>query len=211
MSDASISPVVAAFDFDRTLTTRDTVFPFMVRVAGVRSMVSIGARNVLRIGSLVVRRDRDGLKELMCREVFRTKRVEDVEHLAVSFSSFVLERFMRSDTVRRLRWHQEQGDVTVVVSASLGTYLHVVGDLLEVDAVICTELEQIDGLYTGALIGRNCRRSEKHERLLEWLADAGLPQSSIMFAYGDSAGDTELLSVAQHAVWVDRTEVSPCP
>ena len=85
------------------------------------------------------------------------------------------------------------------------------GDLLEVDAVICTELEQVDGLYTGALIGRNCRRAEKRERLQAWLAEAGLPESSVVYAYGDSAGDTELLAMAQHAVWVGRVEVSPCP
>ena len=211
MSEATSHPVVAAFDFDRTLTTRDTVLPFMRSVAGTAGLVRILTRNFTRILSLVARRERNRLKELMCREVFRARPVEEVHQRALTFATLVMDRMMRHDTVARMRWHQAQGDVVVLVSASLSPYLEIVGDLLEVDAVVCTELEVADGLYTGALSGPNCRGTEKWTRLSAWMDDAGLGNSSVAYAYGDSAGDRQMLKNSQRPVWVNRREVAACP
>jgi phosphoserine phosphatase len=49
------------------------------------------------------------------------------------------------------------------------------GDLLEVDAVLCTRLQAEDGVYTGELQGKNCRGEEKVARLFDWCASAKHP------------------------------------
>ena len=70
--------------------------------------------------------------------------------------------------------------------------------------VVATRLEvDPDGRCTGRLAGHNCRAAEKLIRLDRWLADHSLTRSDIeLWAYGDSAGDRELLAAAQHPVWV---------
>ena len=202
-----MSVVVAAFDVDDTLTVRDCVLPFMRRVGGVSLMVRTAVRSL----PLVVRRDRDGIKAAFVGAVFTQMEVERIESLGVSFANRVSERWMRQDVAGRMRWHQEQGHVVVLVSASLSPYLMPLGDLLEVDAVLCTEL-QTDGItYTGLIEGRNCRGAEKADRLRAWCLESGIDIGSIEYAYGDSSGDIELLAMATHGVWVNKTTLSDVP
>jgi phosphatidylglycerophosphatase C len=88
------------------------------------------------------------------------------------------------------------------VSASLGVYLRPLGTLLGVHDVLCTEaVLGDDGVYTGEMIGANCRGPEKVRRLQSWLAEHDLGDSEL-WAYGDSAGDRELLAAADQAFLV---------
>lgn len=199
---------VVAFDFDETLTVRDTVVPFMRKVAGRASFVGICVRNFIEIVGLLRRRDRDSVKELFVSEVFTGKEVDLVEHVGHMYAMKVVGRYMRSDTMERLRWHQEQGHVVVLVSASLSPYLHAVGDLLEVDAVLCTELQQENGMYNGFLDGSNCRGQEKVKRMQAWMIEAGCGDQDLQFAYGDSGGDDALLIFSLNGTNVRRKELS---
>jgi len=199
---------VVAFDFDETLTVRDTVVPFMRQIAGRAAFVGICIRNFIEIVGLVRRRDRDSVKELFVSEVFTGKQVDLVEHLGHMYAMKVVGSHMRSDTMERLRWHQEQGHVVVLVSASLSPYLHAVGDLLEVDAVLCTELQHENGMYSGFLDGSNCRGQEKVKRIQAWMIDAGCNDQDLQFAYGDSAGDDALLIFSLNGTNVRRKELS---
>jgi phosphoserine phosphatase len=63
------------------------------------------------------------------------------------------------------------------------------------------------GRLTGRLVGENCRGREKELRLRAWLAANGLEDAEL-WAYGDSAGDAELLAGADHPVWVGRELVA---
>ncbi len=202
-----VRPVVVAFDFDHTLTVADSVVPFMVRVAGKRRFAAIVARNAGEIVRRARRRDRDGLKELFADRVFAGRSVDEVRAMGTAFAETLVTSRMRADTARRLREHQEAGHVVVLVSASFGEYLHAVGDMLEVDAVLCTELETDGDHYTGGLAGANCRGPEKRRRVLSWLTDTGLGGDRLDHAYGDSDGDMQLLEMAADAVWVGRRDL----
>jgi phosphatidylglycerophosphatase C len=202
-----VNPVVAAFDVDGTLTVRDCVFPFLLRVGRGRFLARLAVR-LPAIIRLAATRDRNGLKELFVSAGLGGRDVESVDSLGNEFAATVASGWMRPDVSRRLRWHQDEGHVVVLVSASLSPYLLPLGELLEVDAVLCTELEQESGVYTGALRGRNCRGDEKVNRLREWAAEAGLPGDDwLQYAYGDSAGDAALLQAAANGTNVSRTEV----
>jgi phosphatidylglycerophosphatase C len=117
---------------------------------------------------------------------------------------------LRPDTLGRLRWHQERGHRTVLVSASLRPYLEPLGAELAVDAVLCTDAEVLDGRYTGRLEGPNCRAGEKVVRLQAWLEASGLTGARL-WAYGDSRGDREMLASADHPVWVEAATVPVVP
>ena len=203
--------VVAAFDFDGTLSTRDCVVPFLTTVSGrARLARGLVARPVALAGA-AVRRDRDALKAMSVRAAFAGREVLHVERLGATFGETVHANGLRADTTRRLHWHQQQGHRVVIVSASLGAYLHPIGRLLGVDAVLCTEVHSgADGRYTGELVGQNCRGEEKTRRLRTWLAEAGLDDAEL-WAYGDSNGDRELLAAADHALLVKDILVPAAP
>jgi phosphatidylglycerophosphatase C len=93
-----------------------------------------------------------------------------------------------------LRAHQAQGHRTVVVSASPSLYVDALARRLDIDAVIATELEVVDGSLTGRFAGRNCRGEEKLRRLVEWLDGRDV----VLHAYGNSPDDDPMLGRADH-------------
>jgi phosphatidylglycerophosphatase C len=208
--------VVAAFDVDGTLTRRDCVVPFLLRLGAGRLVFGL-ARRAPSVIAALARRDRQRLKVLATSVAVRGRAVADVDQVAAAFAAEI-ERWLRDDTVARLNWHRQQGHTVVLVSASYELYLDVLGRALGVDAVLATRLATaLDGdsvsdlsgdgaTYTGELIGDNCRGPEKLRRLDEWLAmrdgiDGGR-DGVVLWAYGDSVGDRELLGAADHPVWV---------
>ena len=203
----TMNVTVAAFDVDNTLTVRDCVVPFMKSVGGISRLSKVLLTDIGETFQSVRRRDRDSLKMKFVDGVFSGKDAREVESLGIQFASKVADKWLRSDVATRMRWHQEQGHVVILVSASLGAYLHPLGDLLEVDAVLCTELEEMDGLLTGKLVGQNCRGKEKASRVQKWCQDSGIATEDLVYAYGDSSGDTELLELFSEPTWVNDIDL----
>jgi phosphatidylglycerophosphatase C len=195
---------VAAFDVDGTLTTSDCVVAFLRRVAGTRTLATAPLRHPGALTSGMVRRDRDGLKALATRVAFTGRSVADVEVLADRFAEEVAERALRDDTLGALRAHQAERDLTVFVSASFELYLRPLAALLGVDEVLGTRLSTRDGRFDGTLEGPNCRGPEKVDRLHRLLEPTGGRGAYEVIAYGDSAGDRELLADADEAHWTGR-------
>lgn len=203
--------VVAAFDVDGTLTKRDCVLPFLVRVAGRRRVIVAGLRHpVLLVSTALGRGDRDRLKEYVVGRLVRGRDQASLDDAGRGYAREVVARWLRPDTMARLSWHRERGHAVVLVSASLRSYLEpLAAEVLGgVDAVLCTDVETApDGVCTGRLDGGNCRGPEKSRRLRGWLAD----RPATIWAYGDSSGDAELLAMADHPVRVRGVVIAAVP
>jgi phosphatidylglycerophosphatase C len=203
-------PVVAAFDVDGTLTLRDCVRPFLELVGGRRGLVRSVLRRPVASARAGMRRDRDAVKEIVVGGVLSGREATQVRELGRVFADRVVQEMLRPDVVARLRWHQQQGHRTVLVSASLRPYLEPLGATLAVDAVLCTDATVVDGRYTDRLDGPNCRAAEKAVRLHAWLAAEGL-DGARLWAYGNSRGDREMLAMADRPVWVQAATVPVVP
>lgn len=200
---SSSDATVAAFDFDKTLTNRDCVVPFLARMLTLKRTFGF-AVDAPRIGAATLTRDRDVVKAIVTRRAFSGVHIGELEERARQFARHVRERWLRRDTLETLKWHIAQGHRTGIVSASYGLYLRPIAEHLGVDFVLASELEfDTDGRATGRLLGGNCRGPEKARRLEGWLESNG-HQKSILFAYGDSAGDREMLQMADKAHLVGR-------
>ena len=206
---SSSRPVVAAFDVDKTLTTRDCVIPFLRRVGGSTFVGRLAAR-APQLVVAVLRRRRDRVKALATRAAPKGRSVAEVDTVAQRFADEVWERHMRPDTVARLRWHVAQGHRVVLVSASYRNYLAPLAERLGAHDVISTELEVEGGICTGELHGPNCRAAVKADRLRAWLETSGLSDVEI-HAYGDSAGDRELLAMADRPTLVGSSTIDAAP
>ena len=187
---------VAAFDFDGTLTRRDTLVPFLARVAGRRRLtMALAAAAPARRGG------RDALKVEVLRRVLGGMPAERFLAEARDYGRRLPGRF-RPEVVEHLRHHQQEGHEVVLVSASLAAYLQPVVELLGFDGLCAVEMEVgDDGHLTGAIVGANCRGTEKVRRLEAWLGGA---RPEHLWAYGNSAGDRALLAAADEPVWIGR-------
>lgn len=209
-STASTPSIVAAFDLDKTLTTRDCVLPFLWRTGRWR----FARRLIVRLPVLLVaglRRDRDTAKAILTRSALRGRAADEVGELGQEFASIVLASWMRPDTAARLRWHLGVGHDVVIVSASYDAYVRHIAEGLGARAALATRLAvDASGLCTGELDGINCRGPEKVSRLRTWFADEGI-SPGIVYAYGDSSGDRHLLGMSSHPHLVGKTLLADRP
>lgn len=196
--------VVAAFDFDGTLTTRDSVVPFLRRFVARPSVVLRSLQQARHMVGGAIAKDRDRLRIAATRATLTGVEFDRVRRVGAAFAAELLTSRLRDDTTARLAWHRDKGHRIVLVSASYDVYLHDVATALGVEAVLATRLEvDAAGRCTGELVGANCRGPEKVRRLEHWFESVGLERAQVrLWAYGDSAGDTELLASADHPIWV---------
>lgn len=192
-------PVVAAFDFDGTITVKDTFIPFLVSVFGatkvglaLASLALPGIRVGLGLAS------RDEFKALLIRKLFRGASVKTLEAAGVAHTRTMLS-LCRKEALSRIKWHQQSGHRVVLVSASLNFYLEPMAKLLGIRYLLCTEVESIDGVCTGEMRGANCRAAEKVKRLESMLGALGQYE---IYAYGDSEGDAEMLTAATYPAFM---------
>lgn len=199
---------IVAFDFDGTLTVRDTVIPYLAAVAGRPALARAAADR--RLARALARRDRDSAKEVIVGTLLGGRTRDELKEAGQVVSRRILELWMREDTVSRLRWHQSRGHSVLIVSASLGPYLHPTAAELGVETVLCSELEyDIEGICSGRIAGSNCRGAEKVRRLEEWASARGdLGEGWLHHAYGDSAGDRAMLALARSAHRVKRRSLT---
>lgn len=193
-------PVIAAFDFDGTITRRDTLLPFLFHSFGATRFISSLIRSGPALAGYAVRLIANNIaKERMLTHFLKGMAVQELETLGRSFASEVIPRMLRKSAMDRLRWHQQQGHRCVIVSASLDVYLKPWAAIHGIDNVLCTSLSVKDGnTLTGKLATANCYGAEKRRRLEEWLGDRA---DYCIYAYGDSRGDRELLETADYSFY----------
>ena len=200
---------VAAFDFDGTITRRDTLLAFLRHVrGGRRTAAAVFAESLTITGALAGRGSRDLAKERLLIRLLAGHDLAELEQLADRFADVVVPSRVRPAMLARLDLHRRRGDALVIVTASPEVYVTAIGRRLGVDGVLGTRLEVDEtGRLTGRLLGANCRGPEKVARLRAWLdertsgTDDGPPR---VIAYGDSAGDADLLAAADVGILLRR-------
>ena len=192
---------VAAWDFDGTITERDTLVGFLEFVGGRASLARALAAESPRLARGVrSSTQRNAAKERVLGRVLGGRAEADVVDAGVRYAATLPRRFRR-ESLDRIARHRAEGHDLVIVSASLVYYLRPVADDLGFAHVIAVEMETgPDGRLTGALTTPNVRREHKETRLREWLG----PEPFELWAYGDSSGDEHLLGMADHPTWVGR-------
>lgn len=201
MADVPARRVVAAFDFDGTITDRDTLVPFLVRAFGrARVAATFATLPLTGLGWLARLVPIDTFKRRVLRRLVAGVPAERLRALGEAHTRAVW-RWLRVDAVNRIEWHRAQGHRLVLVSSTLDLYLAIVARDLGFDDLLCTRLavaRGADGVerFTGGLDGADCTGAEKLRRLQALVGDLG---DVDLHAYGDSAGDRELLAAADHA------------
>jgi HAD superfamily hydrolase (TIGR01490 family) len=198
VSEAHVGkPIVAAFDFDGTLTRRDTMFPFLLFVVGWSAFVRHGFVLVpTLIGYKLGVIRNDIAKELVFVRFLSGMSAVELRHKAEQFAVQKLSALLRTEAMQRLAWHKQQGHRCIVISASLELYVLPWAINAGFNDVIATQLETLQGeRISGKLFGSNCIGIEKVKRLEALL---GSRENYNLYAYGDSRGDKELLSIADY-------------
>ncbi len=181
---------VYAFDFDGTLTTRDTFLAFIRYACDTRALFfGILCCMPWLILMKLQLYSNGKTKERLFARYFRDMPFDQFEVLCRRFAADN-RHLLRSSVVSILRQAQSEGAKVVIVSASIDNWVQ---PFFPEVTTLGTQVEVSDGRLTGRFSTPNCYGPEKVKRL-----EALLPRRSDYFlkAYGDSRGDRELLAFA---------------
>jgi HAD superfamily hydrolase (TIGR01490 family) len=191
-------PTLAVFDFDGTLTRRDSLLPFLRAVDEAR-LVRATIRAVPQLAGYALHLVPNWkAKEALVAGVVKGISEATLADHGVRFARDFVPGLLRPEARDRIRMHQERGDLLALVSASLEAYLIPWGRANGFEVVAGTRLEARHGILTGRLEGRNCWGAEKVARLR---SEIGSLEGRTLVAYGDGKGDRELMRLASTAHW----------
>jgi phosphatidylglycerophosphatase C len=184
---------LALFDFDGTITTGDTFTRFIhFAVPPARKIVGGLLLSPVLVGYRLRSVPAPRARPMVAHVSFRGRRADAVRALGHRYATDVLPHLVRPGALERIRWHQQQGDRVVVVSASLDVYVGPWCATLGLER-ICTELEERNGTFTGRYCDGDCSGTTKARRIVERYDLARYP---IVYAYGDTMEDREMLELA---------------
>jgi len=195
-----MSRKIAVFDFDDTLVEGDSLWPFLVKIAGYRRVVWAMGMALLFTKTPAPESgfDRRGAVKLaFLRRLLVGHRVEA---LAETFAALKQWPRWKKEVLSKLHQHKAEGCHIVIASGGLDLYLPILLQDIPYDALICTQMETRDGKLTGDMVGGNCVRIEKARRVAEYLAKHGPFTES--WGYGNAPHDLPMLELLEQKIVV---------
>ena len=187
---------LALFDFDGTITTRDTFSQFLIYLMSpprliLESMI-LGPTYMAYLLNFI---SNNTAKGMALKRVLSGYREERLLTLGRDFYEQRCRNLIRPKALNRIQWHKDEGHDVVLVSASVGFWLLPFAEEYGLD-LICTRVKSDKGICLGELDGLNCFGPEKVRRVQE---KYDFSKYKEVYAYGDTRGDKEMLEAAQIA------------
>ena len=186
---------VYAFDFDGTVTTRDTLLAF-IRYAKGDGRTLMGA--LLYAPMLLLMKlhlyPNWKAKQRVFAHFFRGMEIDEFNALCQRFAHDS-KHLMRPGAVRVISQAIGEGSDVVVISASIENWVRPFfeeqwGDKVRLE---CTRIDVRNDVVTGKFLTKNCYGREKLKRLQRVFPNR---KAYELIAFGDTRGDKQLLEYA---------------
>ena len=189
---------IAFFDFDGTITAKDTLFEVIKFQKGKASFYTGFFVNAPVLAALKIKLvSNQFAKEKVLQYFFKGTELSSFQKACDLFTTEKLPSIIRPGAIAEIKKLQELGFEIVVVSASAENWIKKWSDKIGAQ-LIATQLETVDKVLTGKIKGQNCNGEEKAIRIR---AAYDLSQYVEIYCYGDSSGDKAMLALATKAFY----------
>ena len=184
---------IYAFDFDGTLTTKDTLLEFIRFAKGTLAF----GWGFMRYAHLLVLM-KLGLypnwkaKQKVFAHFFKDTTLDDFDAICQEFTASS-RHLLRPKGIEAINQALKEGSEVLIVSASIDNWVQPFFPQVK---VLGTQIEVVDGKLTGRFLTKNCYGEEKVNRLKAIYPNR---QDYHLTAFGDSNGDKELLAFADES------------
>lgn len=191
---------LALFDFDGTITRKDSFIGFAVFCRGKLATLRAIAKNILPLMAWKLHvKDNSYAKQRLFSTLFRGMSIDAFNACGERYADRI-DLMLRHSTMERLHQHQSAGHTIAIVSASMPQWIVPWANRYGIRIVAGTEPEVDEqGRLTGRFATPNCHGQEKVNRIKKLFPDI---QSFEIWAYGDSSGDREMLALADHPLFI---------
>lgn len=184
---------LALFDFDGTITTRDTFIEFIIYSAGtLRFLTGFTLLSPILLAYKAKLLANSKAKEKVLTWFFKGWSYDTFLTKGNRFCENILPGLIRPAAAERLKWHKEQGHRIIIVTASVQEWVQPWCEANSYE-ILATGIGIQENKLTGKLSTPNCYGPEKVNRIKKHL---DLTAYDTIYAYGDTKGDREMLAIA---------------
>ena len=140
---------------------------------------------------------------------FRDNPRKLTDKLLARYISEVAGKMITNKAKNLVNKHRDNGDKLLIITATNSYITKPIGNLLGIEDLIGTDLEEKDGEFTGKVRGVPSFKEGKIERLSLWLKQKklNLKDFESVYFYSDSHNDLPLLSKVSNPIAANPDEV----
>jgi HAD superfamily hydrolase (TIGR01490 family) len=188
---------IAFFDFDGTITKKDTYIEFIKHCHGSLKTYFgfLFLSPILLLYKLKLLRN-DVAKQITFSFFFKNMSKSNYLDKCDSFKNSI-SNILKPDALEKIAYHKSQNHYLTIVSASVEDWIRPWAMDNNFNEVIGTKIEIKNNKLTGKFASENCYGPQKVTRIKEQINVS----NSYIYAYGDSKGDKQLLQFADEAYY----------
>ncbi len=186
---------VYAFDFDGTITKRDTLIEFIRYAKGnLRFLAGFLLFSPVLVLMKLHLYPNYKAKQKLFSLFFKGMKIDDFDSICRQFA-IDNGKLLREKALSEIADALKECAPILIVSASIDNWIRPFFDDYEGNkiTVLGTKIETANGLITGRFISKNCYGEEKVRRIKDVLPNRN---EYYLIAFGDSRGDKEMLEYA---------------
>jgi len=190
---------LAVFDFDGTITRKDTLIEF-IKFSRGRFKLYGGLflfSPLLLAMKLKIYPNRKA-KQRFFSFFYKGVSINQFNRWGIEFSDLI-DKMLFPKAIEALHLHKNNGDKIIIISASIENWIKPWANKQGLDGVLSTQIE-IDANHrlTGKFLTKNCYGQEKVERFLEAFPNRNEYR---LIVYGNGLGDKEMIEIADEGFY----------
>jgi len=183
------------FDFDGTLTYKDTMFMFLKFYDPAKYSVQFLKHVPLFILLKLKLADAESVKKSLIASILKGKSRHQIEKKAQQFFEENYPSLFRENALDFINNIDRTHTESYIVSASLDIWVKPFADKFNMK-LLSTQAEFKDDIFTGKFVGKNCNKEEKANRVKIEIGDKKFDK---IIAFGDTSGDKAMFKFANES------------
>ncbi|HAO29503.1 MAG TPA: HAD-IB family hydrolase [Chryseobacterium indologenes] len=180
------------FDFDGTLTYKDTMFMYLKFYDSTRYRIQFLKHVPLFILLKLKLAETEKVKKSFIGSILKGQTQEKIELKSKHFFEHHYPIIVRENALDFIKNIDRNNTQSLLVTASLDIWVKPFAEELKMQ-LVSTRAEFKNGVFTGNFIGKNCNGKEKLVRIKEEINDSKYDK---IIAFGDTSGDRPMLKWA---------------
>lgn len=185
------------FDFDGTITKKDTMFVFLKFYNAKKFYISFIKHLPLFVILKLGLADAEKVKMSFISSILKDESEENLDKKALLFFEKFYPQIIREKALDFIQNIDKEKTKCLLVTASLDIWTKYFAKKFGME-LVATKAKFKDGSYTGKFASKNCNGKEKVERIKKVISKQKFDKT---IAFGDTSGDTEMLNWANEGYY----------
>lgn len=188
---------LALFDFDGTISFKDSMFDFLLFSFGRKKFFcAFVVLSISFIKFLIKIINSEKMKRIFINYFLLNLSKKEIYYLGNQYYQKRIKKILRPRAIDKIEWHKSKSHDVYIISASLDIWIYDWAQEMDIK-LISTRIDFKDNKYIGNFKTPNCNGLEKLKRIKN---EINLENYSNIYAYGDShSGDKHMFSIANEA------------